>query len=73
MNFDQDLVRARDGIGDVREPDMVGDRAIAVEKKRPHAPSCGVDGFYNTAKSGDPDANFFGETVALPALDLNAF
>ena len=49
MNFDHDLFRARDGIGDVGEPDMIRDRAIGVENKGSHAPSCGVEGFYNTA------------------------
>ena len=33
MNFDYELFRARNGIGDVGEPDMIGDRAIGVENK----------------------------------------
>ena len=49
MNFDHDLFRARNGIGDVGEPDMIGDRAIGVENKGSHAPSCGAEDFYNTA------------------------
>ena len=49
MNFDHDLFRARNGIGDLGEPDMIGDRAIGIENKGSHAPSCGAEEFYNTA------------------------
>src|SRR5262245_51596639 len=43
MNFDQYLVKARDGICGIGEPHMVRDRTIPVEKKGPHRsplPAC---------------------------------
>jgi hypothetical protein len=36
MNFDQDLVRTCDGIGDIGEPDMIRDCAIGIENKGAH-------------------------------------
>ncbi len=39
MDFDQDVVGARDRIGEFGEADMVGDRAIAVEKEGSHGSS----------------------------------
>src|SRR5207244_3557391 len=42
LDFDQDLVGARDGIGEFGEPDTVGDRTIAVENKGSHGSSCGL-------------------------------
>ena len=36
MDFDQDVFGTRYRIGDVGQADMVGDRAIAVEKKGSH-------------------------------------
>lgn len=39
MNFDSDVVGARDRIGDFGKADLVGDRAIAVEDKGSHGSS----------------------------------
>jgi len=39
MDVDQDVVGARDRIGDLGQADVVGNRAIAVEKKGSHGSS----------------------------------
>jgi hypothetical protein len=39
MNFEQDLIGARDRIGEFGQMDMVGDRTIAVENKGSHGSS----------------------------------
>ena len=39
MNFDSDLIGARDRIGEFGQMDMVGDRTIAVENKGSHGSS----------------------------------
>jgi hypothetical protein len=64
MDFDSDVVGARDRIGDFGKADMVGDRAIAVEDKGSHGLSCGVEGFWQQeGESGRAGRNLFGEPV----------
>ena len=46
MDFDSDLIGARDRIGEFGQTDMVGDCTIAVEDKRSHGSSCRVEGFW---------------------------
>jgi hypothetical protein len=46
MDFDSDVAGARGRIGDFRQADMVGDRAIAVENKGSHESSCRAEGFW---------------------------
>ena len=64
MDFDQDVAGARDRIGDFRQADMVGDRAIAVENKGSHGSSCGVEEFWQQqGERGRARRNLFGEPV----------
>jgi hypothetical protein len=64
MDFDQDIIGARDWIHDFRQADMVGDRAIAVENKGSHASSCGVEGFWQQqGERGRARRNLFGGPV----------
>ena len=64
MDFDQDVVGARDRIGDFRQADMIGDRAIAAENKGSHGSSCGVEEFWQQeGESGRAGRNLFGEPV----------
>ena len=46
MDFDSDLIGARDRIGEFGQTDMVGDRTIAVENKGSHGSSCRVEEFW---------------------------
>jgi hypothetical protein len=64
MDFDSDIAGARDRIGDFRQADMVGDRAIAVENKGSHGPSCGVEEFWQQqGERRRAGRNLFGEPV----------
>ena len=64
MDFDSDVVGARDRIGDFRQADMVGDRAIAIENKGSHGSSCGVEEFWQQkGERGRARRNLFGGPV----------
>ena len=64
MDFDSDVVGARDRIGDFGQADMVGDRAIAVENKGSHGSSCRVEGFWQQqGERGRVRRNLFGGPV----------
>jgi hypothetical protein len=63
-NYDQDVVGARDRIGDFGQADMVGDRAIAVEDKGSHRSSCGLEEFWQQqGERGRARRNLFGGPV----------
>jgi hypothetical protein len=64
MDLDQDIVRARDRIGDIGQADMVGDRAIAVENKGSHGSSCRAEEFWQQqGERGRVRRNLFGGPV----------
>jgi hypothetical protein len=74
MDFDSDVAGTRDRIGDFRQADMVGDRAIAVENKGSHGSSCRVEEFWQQqGERGRAQRNLFGGAGAPAALDLNTF
>jgi hypothetical protein len=63
-NYDQDVVGARDRIGDFGQADMVGDRAIAVEDKGSHRSSSGLEEFWQQqGEWGRARRNLFGGPV----------
>jgi hypothetical protein len=64
MDFDSNVAGTRDRIGDFRQADMVGDRAIAIENKGSHGSSCRVEEFWQQqGERGRARRNLFGGPV----------
>ena len=67
VNFDHHLVKARNGIGDAGQLDVICNRAIAVENECAHRSSCGSENSNDGKRIGPIRRRpFFGETVFCP-------